>query len=149
MSLLADAAIVARRLASTPSYTLGVVITLALSLGTNAAVFGVMDSTVLNPVAARDPGRLMVLWESDPPKNLAVVELAYNTFHDWATHSRSFSHAGAFGSSTWTAILRGADESVRLASTAVSATFFDTLDARPLLGRSFALKTIFRTRSAW
>ena len=137
MSLAADAAIVARRLASTPSYTLGVVITLALALGTNAAVFSVVHSTVLNPVAARDPGRLMVVWESDRPRNVAVVELAYNTFRDWATQSRSFSRAGAFGSSTWTVILRGADESVRLASTGVSSTFFETLDTRPLLGRTF------------
>ena len=137
MSLVADAAIVARRLASTPGYTLGVVITLALALATNAAVFAVLHATVLNPLPARDPGRLMVVWESDPPKNAAVVELAYNTFREWATHSRSFTQAGAFGSSTWTEILRGADESVRLASTAVTSTFFDTLDVRPLLGRSF------------
>jgi len=137
MSLVADAAIAARRLASSPIYTLGVVITLALALGTNAAVFGVVHSTVLNPLAARDPDRLMVVWESDAPKNVAVVELAYNTFRDWATDSRSFSQAGAFGSSTWTKVLRGAGESVRLASTGVSATFFDALEVRPLLGRTF------------
>ena len=63
MSLVVGAAIVARRLAATPTYTLGVVITLALALGTNAAVFGVVHSTVLNPIAARDPGRLMVVWK--------------------------------------------------------------------------------------
>ncbi|MGH8635664.1 MAG: ABC transporter permease [Burkholderiales bacterium] len=137
MSLAADVAVVARRLRSSRGYTLGIVITLALALGANTAIFGVLHSTVLNPLAARDPGRLVVVWESDLPKNVAVVELAYNTFRDWATHSRSFSHAGAFGSSTWTEVLRGVDESVRLASTAVSATFFDTLDARPLLGRTF------------
>jgi len=49
MSCAADAVNVARRLASTPSYTLGVVITLALALGTNTAVFGVVRSTVLHP----------------------------------------------------------------------------------------------------
>jgi putative ABC transport system permease protein len=104
---------------------------------TGSTIFGMVHSTLLNPLAARDPGRLVVVWGSDPAKSIAVVELAYNTFRDWATHSRSFSHAGAFGSSTWTEVLRGVDESVRLASTAVSATFFDTLDARPMLGRTF------------
>ena len=137
MSVAADVAIVARRLRSSPGYTLGIVITLALALGANSAIFGVVHSTLLHPLASRDPDRLVVVWESDPAKSVAVVEIAYNTFRDWATHSRSFTHAGAFGSSTWTEILRGVDESVRLASTAVSATFFETLDARPLLGRSF------------
>lgn len=137
MSLAADLAVVARRLRSSPGYTLGIVATLALALGANTAIFGVVHSTVLNPLAARDPDRLVVVWESDPAKSVAVVELAYNTFRDWATHSRSFTHAGAFGSSTWTEVLRGVDESVRLASTGVSATFFDTLDARPLFGRTF------------
>ena len=112
-------------------------ITLALALGANTAIFSVVHATLLNPLVARDPGRLVVAWESDPAKGVAVVELAYNTFRDWATHSRSFTHAGAFGSSTWTEVLRGVDESVRLASTAVSATFFDTLGARPMLGRTF------------
>ena len=137
MSVAADVAVVARRLRSSPGYTFGIVITLALALGANSAIFGVVNSTLLHPLAARDPDRLVVVWESDPAKSVAVVEIAYNTFRDWATHSRSFTHAGAFGSSTWPEILRGADESVRLASTAVSATFFETLDARPLLGRSF------------
>jgi len=137
MNPAADVAIVARRLRSSPGYTLGIVATLALALGAITSIFGVVHSTLLNPLAARDPSRLVVVWESDPAKSVAVVELAYNTFRDWATHSRSFSQAGAFGSSTWTQVLRGAGESVRLASTGVSATFFDTLDARPLLGRTF------------
>jgi putative ABC transport system permease protein len=137
MSVAADVAVVARRLRTSPGYTLGIVITLALALGANSAIFGVVNVTLLNPLAAREPDRVVVVWESDPAKSVNVVEIAYNTFRDWATHSRSFTQAGAFGSSTWTAILRGADESVRLASTAVSATFFETLDARPLLGRSF------------
>lgn len=136
MRLAAEVAVVARRLASSPGYTLGIVITLALALGANTAIFGVVHATLLNPLAARDPGRLVVVWESDPSKSVAVVEIAYNTFRDWATHSRSFTDAGAFGSSTWSEILRGVDESVRLASTGVSATFFDTLGARPMLGRT-------------
>jgi hypothetical protein len=77
------------------------------------------------------------------PRPLPSWELAYNTFRDWATHSRSFRHAGACGSSTWTEVLRGVDESVRLASTAVSATFFDTLDARPMLGRTLSDLGVF------
>jgi len=137
MSVAADVGVVARRLRTSPGYTLGIVITLALALGANTAIFGVVNSTLLHPLAARDPDRLVVVWESDPAKSVAVVEIAYNTFRDWATHSRSFTHVGAYGSSMWTEILRGTDESERLASTAVSATFFETLDARPLLGRSF------------
>jgi putative ABC transport system permease protein len=137
MRLPADIAVVARRLASSPGYTLGIVMTLALALGADTAIFGVVHSTLLNPLAAHEPGRLVVVWESDPAKSIPVVELAYNTFRDWATQSRSFSHAGAFGSSAWTEVLRTVDESVRLASTGVSATFFDTLGARPVLGRTF------------
>jgi predicted permease len=135
--LAADVAAVARRLASAPGYTLGIVVTLALALGANTAIFSAVHATLWNPLAARDPGRLVVVWESDPAKSVAVVELAYNTVRDWAAHSRSFTSAGAFGSSTWTEVLRDANESVPLASTGVSATFFDTLGAPPMLGRTF------------
>jgi putative ABC transport system permease protein len=137
MSLAVDVAVVARRLRSSPGCTLGIVVTLALALGANTAIFSVVHATLLNPLLARDPGQLVVVWESDPAKDVAVVEIAYDTFRAWATHSRSFTDAGAFGSSTWTEVLRGVDESVRLASTAVSATFFDTLGVRPMLGRTF------------
>ena len=137
MSLATDVAVVARRLTASPGYTLGIIITLALALGANTAIFSVVHATLLHPLVARDPGRLVVVWESDPAKGVAVVELAYNTFRAWATSGRSFTDASAFGSSTWTEVLRGVDESVRLASTGVSATFFETLGVRPMLGRTF------------
>ena len=77
MSLAADIAVVARRLRSCPGYTLGIVITLSLALGANTAIFGVVYATVLNPLAARDPGRLVVVWESDPAKSVRACSFRY------------------------------------------------------------------------
>jgi putative ABC transport system permease protein len=131
-----DVGLTLRDLLRQPGYTLAAVITLALTIGANSAIFSVVYTVLLKPSAIFQPGNLVISWERDPGAS-PVVEISYRNFQDWAAHSRSFSHAAAVGSSTWPAVLDMRGESVRLSSAGVSATFFDTLGVTPVIGRVF------------
>ena len=133
----ADLASVIRSLRSRPGYTAAVVLIFAVVLGANAAMFSAVDAALLRPIEARDVGRLVVGWASDPAKNVPVIELSQRTIDDWRTASRRLEQVAAFGSSAWPALFDGPDGYERLASAGVSAGFFDTLGVRPLLGRTF------------
>ena len=65
------------------------------------------------------------------------MELSYRNFQDWQTASRSFTKVTAMGSSNWTMVMDRRGESVRIPYTAVTSSFFETLGARPFLGRTF------------
>jgi putative ABC transport system permease protein len=136
MDLLRTVRLTVRDLLRQPGYTASTVLTLALAIGANSAIFSAVHGVLLTPSAIRQPDNLVISWERDVPRS-PVVEVSYRNFQDWVAHSRSFSQAAAIGSSTWPAVLDGRGESVRLASAGVSASFFDTLGVAPALGRSF------------
>jgi len=125
-----------RNLSDHHGYTAATVVTLALVIAANSAVFSAVHGVLLKPAPTRQPDRLVICWERDASRS-PVVELSYRNFEDWVAHSRSFSQAAAIGSSTWPAILDRRGESVRLASAGVSASFFETLGVAPALGRVF------------
>ena len=126
-----------RDLLKQPAYTATAVVTLALVIGANSAMFSAVYAVLLQPLTVRDPGALVVCWERDASRNLPVIELSYRNFQDWKAHNRSFSHVAAMGSSTWPMILDAQGKSVRLASTGVTESFFQTLGVTPALGRGF------------
>jgi putative ABC transport system permease protein len=119
-----------------PGYTGAAVVTLALAIGANSAIFSAVHGVLLQPSPIRQPNELVICWERDASRS-PVVELSYRNFQDWVAHSRSFSQAAAIGSSTWPAILDGRGEPVRLASAGVSASFFHTLGVVPSFARGF------------
>jgi putative ABC transport system permease protein len=134
--LLRTVRLAVRDLLRQPGYTASTVLTLALVIAANSAIFSAVHGVLLTPSAIRQPEGLVVCWERDISRS-PVVEVSYRNFQDWVAHSRSFSQAAAIGSSAWPAILDGRGESVRLASAGVSASFFDTLGVVPALGRGF------------
>ncbi len=134
MDLLRDVRLTVRDLVRQPGYSTAAVVTLALAIGANSAIFSAVHAVLLKPSAIFQPGDLVICWERDPAGS-PIVELSYRNFQDWVAHSRSFSQAAAVGSSTWPAILDGRGESTRLSSAGVSASFFDTLGVAPTLGR--------------
>ena len=135
--MLRDVRLALRYLLKAPGYTSAVVVTLALAIGANTAIFSAVYAVLLKPLPVRQPENLVICWERDLPRNLAVVEVSYRNFQDWATQSRSFSQAAAMGSSTWPVVLDGSGESARLSSAGVSVSFFETLGVSPALGRAF------------
>lgn len=126
-----------RTLVKNPGFTCTAVVTLALAIGANSAIFSAVYAILLKPLPIHSPADLVVCWGADSSRNLTVVELSYRNFQDWAAGSRSFTHAAAMGSSNWTMVLEGHGEPVRLSYTGVTASFFETVGVRPFLGRTF------------
>jgi len=122
-----------RRLLKNPGFTAIAVLTLALGIGANSAIFSVINAVLLRPLPFPESDRLVgvyQLWEG----HRAVMTPA--NFLDVRQQSRTLEDAAAIDSTEFT--LTGAGDPVRLRGSEVSASFFDVLRARPLLGRTFA-----------
>src|SRR5262249_705747 len=124
----------ARMLAKNPGFTLIAVLTLALGIGANTAIFSVVNAVLLRPLPYQDAAQLMVLWERE--RNIEQESPSYPNFLDWQAQSQSFAQMAL--SRRDNASLTGAGEPERLDVRQVSANFFATLGVTPLLGRSFA-----------
>jgi putative ABC transport system permease protein len=136
MDLVREAGLALRRLGSAPGYTAAAVLSLALAIGANSALFSVVNAIVLRPLPIREPDRLVTCWETYPRQNLAIVEVSYRNFRDWQTENWTFTGLAAMGASNWSMVLEGRGDPVRLSFTGVTASFFDVLGTTPALGRS-------------
>src|SRR5262245_25565292 len=134
--LLRDIRHAGRLLLKALGYTVAAVMTLALAVGANSAIFGVVHAVLLQPIPIQHPEDLVVAWDSAPSRSLSVVEVSYRRIERWAAQSRSFSHMAAIGSSLWPAILLKPGEPSRVSTSGVSGPFFDLMGARALLGRT-------------
>lgn len=129
----------ARALRKNLGFTLVAVFTLALGVGANTAIFGVVDAVLLRPLPFAQQERLVVMWKRDLTANHALVELSIPEVNDWRAQSRSFESMAAMPTSVYGYgyVLTGRGEPVQVESSRVSADFFATLGARPALGRDF------------
>src|SRR3954466_6010281 len=122
-----------RRLVKAPGFTIVAVITLALGIGANTAIFSVVNGVLLQPLPYQDPERLVRLGEWS--KQIPGMSIAYPNFLDWRERNHVFSGIAATQFNSFN--LTGVDQAERLQGRAVSANFFDVLGVRPALGRSF------------
>jgi putative ABC transport system permease protein len=132
-SFLQDVRFGARILARSPGVTLAVVVTLALGIGANSAIFSLVDAFVLHSLRYENPSALAVIWDQDAQGVLRSASAA--NFLDWRRQARSFSEIAG-----WTQIsfvLTGRDRPEQIAGAAVTANFFHVLGVRPRLGRTF------------
>ena len=109
------------------------ILTIALGLGANTAIFSFLDGVLLKPLEYPEPERLVQLWEK-PPGGLRNGISALN-FQDWQRQSTSFTAMAATTGKTATLTGRGEPRQLRL--NLVSAPYFDILGTRPVLGRTF------------
>ncbi|HEX5761219.1 MAG TPA: ABC transporter permease [Thermoanaerobaculia bacterium] len=135
-TLAHETVVAARSLLKRPGLTLLVVVTLALGLGANAAIFGVIDALVLRPFPAAETERLAVLAETSPGAAFRQFTVAPANFLDWKRQSDVFEHLSAID--WWDVNLVGRDEPERVQGFFVSADFFATMGVEPALGRGFA-----------
>ncbi len=124
-----------RQLAKHPLYSLIAVVTLALGIGANAAIFTVINAALFKPLPYADETRLVVLREYRTDDGQASTGVSYLNFSDWRTQSRSFETMAL--ASLDTATFRAEGEPLRVEGAIVSADFFKTLGLAPLLGRAF------------
>ena len=133
-----DVRLAGRQLGKAPGYTAAAVVTLALAIGANSAIFGAVQAVLLRPLPIERPGDVVIAWEADPAANHPVIEVSYRNFERWrAASTNSFSQMAVVGSSAWPAVLETPEAPVKLSATGVSADFFQTLGAQPMLGRLF------------
>jgi putative ABC transport system permease protein len=123
-----------RMLVKRPGFALVAVFTLALGIGANTAIFSVVNSILLRPLAYPEPHELVILNHNYPKLDLKASVSAVGYTH-YREHAKSFEQIMA--ASPWPANLTGAGDPERLAGMAVSANFFRTLGVEPRLGRGF------------
>src|SRR4029453_14875565 len=122
-----------RMLFKNPGVSAVAIVTLALGIGANAAIFSVVNTVLLRPLPYKDPDRLVAIWENVPTHGQWRVSPA--NFFDWKKQSASFEGMSAYGGSALT--LTGAGEPVQLQGTRVSSGYFEVVGVQPLIGRPF------------
>src|SRR5918999_2808393 len=125
-----------RMLARSPGFSFVAVLTFALGIGVNTAVFSVFNGVLLRPLPYSDPDRIAMIWMDNRRQNIREDITSYPNYRDWRDQSTSFQHMAAYTPSSFN--LTGADEPERLIGAQVTASFFDVIGVRPLLGRVFA-----------
>jgi putative ABC transport system permease protein len=124
-----------RGLRKKPGFTLVAVVTLALGIGANTAIFSVVNAVLLKPLPFKDPDRLAIVREDATFAGIPRNTPAPANFVDWKTQNRSCEDMAATASASFN--LTGDGEPERIAAQSVSANFFPLLGVQPLLGRSF------------
>jgi len=122
-----------RLLRRSPAFAAVAVLTLALGIGANTAIFSVVNAVLLRPLPFPEPTRLVRVWESSPTNKSNVV-MPLN-FFAWRDRNRSFQHIAAI--SSWTANITGHGQPLAASGMRVTPEFFDVLEVHPLLGRAF------------
>jgi putative ABC transport system permease protein len=124
-----------RGLLKKPLFAALTVLTLALGIGANAAIFSVVNGVLLRPLPYPDPAQLMMVWIYNPRQGFDKDVAPYPAFSDWRAQSRSFEHLAAyFGASV---SLTGVGDPAQLRGARVTASFFPTMNVQPALGRWF------------
>jgi putative ABC transport system permease protein len=129
-----DVVIAFRQLKSAPAFTLIAVLTLALGIGANSAMFAVADATLLRPLPFPQADRLVVVAEIGRDGRRGAANPL--DFVDWSERARSFEAMA--GAMTGQSSITGDDGIAQpLAAQAVTSRFFDVLGVRPIVGRTF------------
>ncbi|MDX2153732.1 MAG: ABC transporter permease [Bryobacteraceae bacterium] len=134
-ALLQDLRYATRSLAQSRGFTAVAVLTLALGIGANTAVFSLLNAVLLRPLPYHDPARLVLVWESAPFFGLHDSPVSPANYADWKVRARSFEEMGALEVTGYRLAGDGPAELVHAA--VVTAGLFRTLGTRPLLGRVF------------
>lgn len=117
-----------------PGVTAIAVLTLALGIGANTAIFSVVNAVLLNPLPYKEPDRLVSLWENVPTHGRWRASPA--NFFDWKKQNTVFEDVAAFGQTSLA--FTGHGEPEQLVGTRVSSGYFAVVGVEPVLGRSFA-----------
>jgi len=136
-SLIKDLRYGVRMLRRRPGFTIVTVLTLALGIGGNTAIFTVVNASLLRPFPFKDPDRLVHVWETNKQEHnqFNKREASYPDYLDWKEYNDVFEDvAGYQGGSV---MLSGREGAERVPSARVTANFFSTLGVEATLGRTF------------
>jgi predicted permease len=126
-----------RVLLKTPGFALSAIVVLALGIGANTAIFGIVNGVLLRPLPYADPDGLVQLWHTPPQKQFPGVSrfaLSAANYLDWEAQNTVFSSSAVYR--FWQFRLTGTSEPQVLRSARVEPTFFSVLGTRALIGRA-------------
>src|SRR5205807_8753592 len=125
-----------RSLVKRPSYTAIALITLALGIGANSAIFSVVNSVLLRPLAYRDSDRLVLIWGNFSKLNIERLTAKAAEYEDYRTQNQIFDQVAAFDNQSFN--LAAADQAERITGARVTADLFSLLGAPIDQGRGIA-----------
>lgn len=123
-----------RTLLRSPGFAASAVLTLALGIGANTAIFSAVDAALLRPLPLANADRLVQIWETHP--SFPHLGVAFPDYLDWQNQAKSFEHVAAWSGQSFQ--IAGAGEPERLDGAAVSDNFLAAIGLKPSLGRGFA-----------
>jgi putative ABC transport system permease protein len=126
-----------RSLIKRPSFTSIAIVTLALGIGANTAIFSVVNAVLLRPLPFTHPEQLVTLWERNPKQGYEQNPPAAGNFIDWRDQNRMFAQMAIYEPSK-KFNLSFEDRAERITGAAVSASLFDLLGVSPVRGRAFS-----------
>jgi len=132
-NFLMDVRFGARMLRKNPGFTAVAVLTLALGIGANTAIFSVVNGVLVKPLPFPKQDQLLMLWEKD--KDGLRSNTSWATFMDWNRENHSFTGIAAV--SLWTPTFITLNDAENLIGFRVSSAFFDVMGIKPELGRGF------------
>ena len=132
-TLAQDLRYAVRTLGKSPGFTAVVVLTLALGIGANTAIFSVVNGVLLTPLPYKDPSQLMVVWERKGTSSHNVVNPG--NYMDW--HDRATSFSG-LALTSWRSLIFAGEQAEEVQGRAVTPDFFGVVGATPLLGSTFS-----------
>jgi putative ABC transport system permease protein len=135
-TLIKDIRYGVRGLLKRPGFTAIALITLALGIGANTAIFSVVNAVLLRPLPFRDPDNLVIVWEDATFAGFPRNTPAPANYVDWKTQNQSFADMAASHESSFN--LTGDGEPERVAAYSVNYNFFPLFGVQPLLGRNFS-----------
>jgi hypothetical protein len=133
MSFWQDVRYGLRMLAKNPAFTVIAVLTLALGIGANTALFSVVNGVLLKRIPFPNPDQLYAVYDASPTFDLNSI--SYPNFIDWHKQNHSFAKLAAFRTENYN--LTGAGEPERLHAHMISEEFFAAYGINPVLGRNF------------
>ena len=131
--MLKDIRFALRMFTKNPGVSVIALVTLALGIGANTAIFSVVSAVLLQPLPYQNPDRLVSLWENVPEHGRWRVAPA--NFFDWKKQNTVFTDVVAYGSATLT--LTGDGDPEQLSGTAVTPGYFEVVGVQPIVGRTF------------
>jgi putative ABC transport system permease protein len=130
-----DALYAGRMVRKRPLFSFAIILTIALGIGAEATIFGVINAVLLEPLPYKESDRLVRLWESNLGRNHPLSPVSVPNFQDWQRQQSVFEEVAASEMATYN--ITGWGEPQRVASARITANLLPTLGVAPALGRSF------------
>jgi putative ABC transport system permease protein len=135
-TLLQDLRYGIRSLVKNPAFTTVAILTMAIGIGANAAIFSFVNGLLLRPLPFPEPGQLIVLSESNPGQNRAIGAVSPRNLEDWEKQSQTIASFGAWRD--WRFHMQLPDGLTLVPSAIASPGLFEALGVKPVVGRSFS-----------